>query len=54
MNQSLYQKMLLLPKFNDIGGKALDPKKSASEVVEAVRSQKQPLEAKNDMKELIY
>ena len=27
MNQSLYQKMLLLPKFNDIGGKALEPKK---------------------------
>ena len=26
-NQSLYQEMLLLQKFNDIGGKVLKPKK---------------------------
>jgi hypothetical protein len=27
INQSLYQEMLLLKKFNDIGGKVLKPKK---------------------------
>ena len=27
INQSLYQEMLLLQKFNDIGGKVLKPKK---------------------------
>ena len=27
INQSLYQEMLLLQKFNDIGGKILKPKK---------------------------
>ena len=30
INQSLYQEILLLQKFNDIGGKVLKPKKSAS------------------------
>ncbi len=46
--------MLFLPKFNNICGKVLKPKKSTSEVVEAVRDQKHPLEAKKGMKELIY
>ena len=30
INQSLYQEMLLLQKFNDIGGKVLKPKKKFS------------------------
>ena len=30
INHSLYQEILLLQKFNDIGGKVLKPKKSAS------------------------
>ena len=32
INQSLYQEMLLLQKFNDISGKVLKPKKSASKL----------------------
>ena len=37
INLSLYQEILLLQKFNDIGGKVLKPKKSASNLRKKMR-----------------
>ena len=37
INQSFYQEILLLPKFNDISGKVLKPKKSTSNLKKKLR-----------------